>query len=264
MGGSKSVGVTMVAMAAIAAAVTTGAAAAGSTEPPSPSHEGEAAVELTAPADFDHVAGAVPLTMSASGITIEPAGESHEGAGHFHVIADAGCLPEGESIIKDPDHVHFGQGQSEGVIYLEPGRHELCLQVGDGIHLALGVTDTVTIDVGINSTEEWCTVVEQLDDMFLATDTSDDEFSVKQLGYANIGRLIAQLQDGLEYVDPAVREDLDASLVFVASLVDAMVAAPDAATADQDVSAVFESAPQGGEHPGDAWILEQCGVAIDD
>jgi hypothetical protein len=28
---------------------------------------------------------------------------------------------------RDADHVHFGGGQSEGTIYLEPGVHELCL-----------------------------------------------------------------------------------------------------------------------------------------
>ena len=130
MRATKSVGMTLAAAAAIAVAGTsTGAAGAGSTVPPSPSHDGEASVELTAPTDFAHVAGAVPVAMSASGIAIEPAGESHEGAGHFHVIADGGCLAEGESIIKDPDHVHFGQGQAEGLLprtgtsrALPPGR----------------------------------------------------------------------------------------------------------------------------------------------
>lgn len=48
---------------------------------------------------------------------------------------------------RDTDYVHFGRGQSDGTVYLEAGTHELCLQVGDGTHVALDVTDTVTVEV---------------------------------------------------------------------------------------------------------------------
>jgi hypothetical protein len=261
----KSVGSSVVAAVAIAvAAASTGTAGAGSTEPPSPSHHGEASVELTAPADFAHVAGAVPVAMAASGITIEPAGESHDGAGHFHVIADAGCLPEGESIVKDPDHVHFGQGQTEGLIYLAPGRHELCLQVGDGIHLALDVTDSVTIDVGGGSTEEWCAVIGQLDELLTATDGSDDELTAKQLGYANAHRLVAQLRDGLEYVDDDARADVDAAMTFVDELLGVIVAAPDEATLETDVETVYAGVADDESFPGIDWIRDSCGVGVDD
>ena len=85
---------------------------------------------------------------------LEEAGEVNEGAGHFHVIADAGCVDVGDAITKDADHLHFGKGQTSGTIYLEPGSHELCLQVGDGVHEALDVTGTVTIEVGIGSQDE--------------------------------------------------------------------------------------------------------------
>ena len=140
--------------------------------------------------------------MTADGITIEAAGEVHSGAGHFHVIADAGCVAEGESIVRDADHVHFGGGQNDGVVYLEPGTHELCLQVGDGVHIALDITDQATVEVGITDRDQWCAVIDEVDELFEAADTSEDEFSVLQVSYENIGRLIAQLDDGLAYVDP--------------------------------------------------------------
>ena len=132
----------------MAAAVLLGG---GATVAATPDDEPEATVAFVSPVEGASIAGSVPLAMTADGITIEEAGEVHSGAGHFHVIADAGCLADGTSIIRDADHVHFGGGQHEGVIYLEPGTHELCLQVGDGIHTALDITDQVTIDVGITT-----------------------------------------------------------------------------------------------------------------
>ena len=103
-----------------------------------------ATATFTSPEANAQVAGSVELEMAAEGITIEEAGEARDGAGHFHVIADAGCVSTGEGIAKDADHVHFGKGQTTGLIYLEPGSHDLCLQVGDGTHQALDITDRRT------------------------------------------------------------------------------------------------------------------------
>ena len=151
-----------------------GGAHAATTEPPADTAATTATVSFAAPGDGDHVAGRVALTMAAEGITIEPAGDVHEGAGHFHVIADRGCLDAGASIVKDNDHVHFGGGQTDGFIYLEPGVHELCLQIGDGVHLAQDVTASVSVDVGIDNVDEWCAVIGQVDEMFSTVDGSDD------------------------------------------------------------------------------------------
>ena len=127
-------------------------------------------VAFTSPVDGASVAGGVELAMTADGVTIEEAGEVHGGAGHFHVVADAGCVPEGESIVRDADHVHFGGGQTDGVIYLEPGAHELCLQVGDGVHIALDITYQATVEVGINDRDQWCAVMGEVDGLFESTD----------------------------------------------------------------------------------------------
>jgi len=47
-------------------------------------------------------------------------------------------------------------------IYLEPGQHELCLQVSDGAHTALDITDTVTVDVEVENLQQ-CSVVGEMD-----------------------------------------------------------------------------------------------------
>lgn len=107
-----------------------------------------ASVEITAPEDGATVSSPVTFEMSAEGIEIEPAGEVVEGAGHFHLLVDVDCLPEGEVIPGGEDaYQHFGQGQTTAELELEPGEHTVCLQVGDGAHAALDVTDTVTFTV---------------------------------------------------------------------------------------------------------------------
>jgi hypothetical protein len=245
--------------AAAAAAVLI---AGGGTAAATADDESEATVAFASPADGESIAGSVPLAMTADGITIEAAGEVHSGAGHFHVIADAGCVSAGDSIIRDADHVHFGAGQDEGVIYLEPGVHELCLQVGDGIHTALDVTDSVTVTVGITTLDEWCAVIEEVDDLFEATDTGGDEFAVRQVGYENIGRLIAQLDDALDLVPTDVRADLDAALGFANELIDAFTTAADEAAANETVESVFSRADVSDTLPGTDWVFEECGTNI--
>src|SRR6187431_2366497 len=69
-----------------------------------------ASAEFVAPADGDHVAGSIAIRMQAAGVAIEPAGEVHPDAGHFHVTVDNGCLEAGTAIPKDGDHRHFGKG----------------------------------------------------------------------------------------------------------------------------------------------------------
>ncbi|MDP1819195.1 MAG: DUF4399 domain-containing protein [Acidimicrobiales bacterium] len=104
-------------------------------------------VSLTSPSDGSTVARRFDVVMDADGIDIEPAGEVRDGAGHFHVMVDVGCMEPGETVPKDDEHVHFGKGQDQGQLFLEPGEHDLCLQVADGAHVALDVTDEISITV---------------------------------------------------------------------------------------------------------------------
>jgi hypothetical protein len=231
---------------------------------PSQTTEPESAVSVsfTAPADGDHIAGAVHVAMSATGLTIEPAGEVHEGAGHFHVIADDGCVDPGAAVAKDLDHVHFGKGTSEGVIYLGPGDHELCLQPGNGEHVALDATDTVSITVGVESREDWCGVIKEVDDLFTATDTSSDEFAVKQAAYGGITRLIAQLTAGLEHVDEDVREAVGAAIAQGSAIAQTFVDAADGAAAEAALRAQYGAEGAVPDPAATEWISTNCNVDI--
>ena len=76
----------------------------------------EAAVEphvfFRMPTDNAIVPPIFTVEMGAEGLTVEPAGEVHEGAGHFHILIDAPFIAAGEAIPKDDTHLHFGQGQT--------------------------------------------------------------------------------------------------------------------------------------------------------
>lgn len=225
------------------------------------SDEDVTTVAFTSPSNGAKLSGAVQLAMTATGITIEEAGEARTDAGHFHVIADAGCTTTGETIAKDADHVHLGGGQSEGVIYLEPGTHELCLQVGDGIHSALDITATRTVEIGITDQAGWCDVIGQVDELFDTIDNGDGDFAAKQAGYENIRRLVAQLEDGLDHTDPAARADLAATLAFARALTTAVVEADDADAAEKAVQPLFDRTNE--SLPGAEWMRDTCGIDID-
>lgn len=88
--------------------------------------------------------------MSATGLKIEPAGDVHTEAGHFHIIVDKDFIPAGDVIPKDATDLHFGQGQLTTTITLTPGIHVLHLQFGNGAHIALDgpqYRDTITVTV---------------------------------------------------------------------------------------------------------------------
>lgn len=225
--------------------------------------EDAASVELVEPAEGSTVAGAVDVAMTAEGITIEPAGDVRDDAGHFHVIADAGCLEEGKAVPRDADHVHFGDGAEVGTIYLGPGEHELCLQVGDGAHGALDVTDRISLNVGVTSVDEWCQVAEETDDLFFETDNSDMEFPERQIAYQGIQRLVAQLSDGLDVVDAEVRDEVESMVGWTSTIADAMVDAADGAAAEEALMEIFGEEGVQSDPVAADWILDRCGVDID-
>lgn len=99
------------------------------------------------PTDGATVTAPISVTMGVANFTLEPAGGVQPNAGHLHIMIDTPCVAVGETIPRDETHLHFGLGQSEAVLMLEPGLHTLCLQAADGIHTALALTDQITITV---------------------------------------------------------------------------------------------------------------------
>lgn len=201
--------------------------------------------------------------MTAEGITIEEAGEVREGAGHFHVIADAGCVEPGTAVPRDADNVHLGGGQSEGTIYLEPGTHELCLQVGDGAHVALDVTDTRTVDIGIADRDQWCAVVGEGTELFAENDDDEIDYPVRQVGYENVRRLLAQLSAAVDQVDTDARDDVAFEIDFARTYATAYIGADDYEGAAAALMDLFGTEGVQSDGSGSTWILDNCGVDID-
>ncbi len=223
--------------------------------------DGGATVTVKSPASGSKVSGGVKVDLLAEGIAIEEAGKVRDGAGHFHLLADTGCAKPGDAIAKDADHVHLGKGQADGTIYLEPGRHDLCVQVGDGEHHALNVRDSITVDVGVEDLDQWCAVIAEVDDLFQATDSSDDELAVKQVSYENIHRLLAQVHERLELVDADQRAAVTAAIDAASTITEVLVTTDDPAEIDAKLAPIFDRDPF---TAADTWVQDTCNVSISD
>jgi hypothetical protein len=142
---------------------------AGSPESTTTSGEGEymngvgsdGSVSFAAPSDGATLDSPyVQWKGSASGVTIEESGAVNDGAGHYHVMVDTEPVEPGETIPSDDQHIHYGTGQTDGVLELEPGDHTLHLQVADGKHEAMALTDTVEVTVEDTASLDLSTSVE--------------------------------------------------------------------------------------------------------
>nr|WP_236544474.1 DUF4399 domain-containing protein [Roseovarius atlanticus] len=89
------------------------------------------------------VSAPVKVVFGLSGMGVAPAGTEKENTGHHHILVDRAPLgegPDGEEELQnalpaDENHVHFGGGQTEVELDLEPGEHTLQLVLGDMNHV---------------------------------------------------------------------------------------------------------------------------------
>lgn len=102
-------------------------------------------------ANNDKVPSTFLVQFGVKGMEIKPAGTDIENrhAGHHHILIDnpAGGIPEGQVIPADAKDIHYGKGQTEGVLELSPGKHTLTLQFADGAHRSYGKKMAKTITV---------------------------------------------------------------------------------------------------------------------
>ena len=94
-------------------------------------------VRIVSPEEGATVTSPFTVTMAATGLIVEPAGETHDGAGHLHLLVDSDFIAPGNAIPKDETHLHYGKGQVSAELSLAPGKHTLRLQFADGAHVAL-------------------------------------------------------------------------------------------------------------------------------
>jgi len=113
----------------------------------------DAQASFVSPADGDTVSSPITVELSADGVDLAASGAPMVGEGHLHVVADIGCYDSGEIIPGPSDEAeadgnfHLGDGSDAREIDVEPGTHDLCVQLADGVHTAFGQTETITVTV---------------------------------------------------------------------------------------------------------------------
>jgi len=121
--------------------LATGCKQVGSVEKPG--------VYFVSPADGETVQRQFQVVMGIRGMKVVPAGGVKEGTGHHHLIINGEPIPVGTVIPKSEKTIHFGKGQTETVLDLEPGSYTLTLQFGDGQHHSYGPQMASTIHITV-------------------------------------------------------------------------------------------------------------------
>lgn len=85
------------------------------------------------------------------GMGVTHAGDDFKNSGHHHLLIDVTePLNPNEPIASDKSHLHFGAGQTEARIELQPGKHTLQLVLGDAAHYPFDppvVSEKITVTI---------------------------------------------------------------------------------------------------------------------
>ncbi|WP_439027052.1 DUF4399 domain-containing protein [Haloarchaeobius sp. DT45] len=108
---------------------------------------GGASLSIVTPTDGDTVTNPFVVRWATEMVQLEPAGTVRQNAGHAHLLVDTDPIRVGTRIPADPNHLHYGGGESEATLDLSPGEHRLVCQLGNGSHLAMPLVDEVTVTV---------------------------------------------------------------------------------------------------------------------
>lgn len=111
----------------------------------------DARAYIISPKDGETVTSPVRVQFGLEGIGVAPAGVAWANTGHHHLLVDVDDLPGlDKPIPADAQHIHFGGGQTEAQVELEPGEHSLQLLLGDHLHIPHAppvVSEKITIIV---------------------------------------------------------------------------------------------------------------------
>ena len=95
----------------------------------------DAGLYFISPAAGATVTSPVKLRFGLAGMGVAPAGVAKANTGHHHVIIDSPTPELSLPVPKDAKRLHFGGGQTEASIELQPGKHTLQLVLGDANHI---------------------------------------------------------------------------------------------------------------------------------
>jgi hypothetical protein len=86
-------------------------------------------------ADGQTVTSPVTVRFGLRGMGVAPAGVDSPNTGHHHLLVDAELPDLEKPIPADAHHRHFGKGETETTLELDPGTHTLQLILGDRNHV---------------------------------------------------------------------------------------------------------------------------------
>ncbi len=93
-----------------------------------------AKVSIVSPQNGDTVATEFTVIFGLEGMGVAPAGVDRENTGHHHLLVNQEALPDMNLPMGNPP-IHFGGGQTQTTLTLEPGEHTLQLIMGDKLHI---------------------------------------------------------------------------------------------------------------------------------
>ncbi|MBT8139627.1 MAG: DUF4399 domain-containing protein [Gammaproteobacteria bacterium] len=95
-----------------------------------------ASVYLISPVNGERVPTTFKVKFGLSGMGVAPAGVPSNNTGHHHLLIDIEQLPPLDKPLPASDKLrHFGGGQTEVLLTLEPGEHSLQLLLGNHLHV---------------------------------------------------------------------------------------------------------------------------------
>ena len=107
--------------------------------------------------DKDKIPDVFKVQFGLQGMGIAPAGINYPGTGHHHLLIDYTGMPDLNSPLAASNNVkHYGKGQTETVLTLNPGIHTLQLIMGDHKHVPLNplvISEKITVEVSQNINE---------------------------------------------------------------------------------------------------------------
>ncbi|MEM8855188.1 MAG: DUF4399 domain-containing protein [Pseudomonadota bacterium] len=121
-------------LAATLAAAPLAATTAMADEGLTPSKPGTK-VYIISPEDGATVSSPVTVLFGTSGMGIAPAGVDVEGTGHHHLLVNRDLPDLTSAVPASEQSIHYGGGQTESVLELEPGTYSLQLLFADHRHI---------------------------------------------------------------------------------------------------------------------------------
>ena len=89
----------------------------------------------------------IKVIFGIENFNIAPAGIDKCDSGHHHLIIDAKLPDPNLPIPSSNNYIHFGAGQTETELVLEPGKHSLRLLMGNFAHLPQFSSEEIKIEV---------------------------------------------------------------------------------------------------------------------